>query len=118
MTTAEEVFVETASRFQSNLSEVDKSSFLMVETPESLVEALTTHINTLNISQRSRHHDAISKVASFARKFGPYFKIVDLIISSHPEHAAIAWSGICLVFQVSHPGSSTRVFLGLSEIAK
>ncbi|KAH8682820.1 hypothetical protein BGZ60DRAFT_205870 [Tricladium varicosporioides] len=101
MITAEDVFAETASRFHSDLSEVDKCGFLVVETPESLIEALTTHIDTLNTPHRSRLHDAISKVASFAGNFGPYFKIVEIIISSHPEYAAIAWGGVRLVLQLS-----------------
>ena len=74
---------------------------LATETPESLVESLTTQIQTLNTPHRSRLHEAVSKVASFANSLEPYFKIVEIIISSNPEYAAIAWGGLRLVFQVS-----------------
>lgn len=98
--TAEEVFAEAASKFHSDLLEEDQEQFIALETPEALVEALTTHVNAINTPHRSRLHDAISKVASFASALSPYFKIVEIIISSHPEFAAIALGGIYLVFQV------------------
>lgn len=102
METAEKVFAKAASSFQSDLSEEDQHSGLTIETPEALVEALMNHIDAMNSPHRSRLHDAISKVALFAEAFGPYFKIVELLISSHPEFSALAWSGVCLVFQVGY----------------
>jgi len=101
MATAEKIFTEAALSFRSDLPEEDKDS-LTTETAESLVEFLTNYIDNLNTPHRSRLHNAISKVTSFAGALGPYFKIVELIISSHPEFSATAWSGVRLVFQVSY----------------
>lgn len=100
MASAEKIFNEAASSFKADLSEEDRAS-LTAETAESLVEFLTNHINNLNTPHRSRLHDAISKISSFARAFGPYFKMVELTMSSNQEISATAWSGVRLVFQVS-----------------
>jgi len=105
--TAEGVFAEAASKFQSDFQVVDKGC-LAVQTPESLVDALAAYIDTLRTPHHSRLHDAISKVASFAGAFEPYFKIVEIMIGSHPEYAAIAWGAVRLLFQVSHPTNITR----------
>jgi hypothetical protein len=86
--------------FKADLSVEDKALMSKIETPESLVDMLTAHVNSLNTPHRSRLHDAITNVASFAKSLGPYFGIVEMIVSSHPEYAAIAWGGVRLVFQV------------------
>lgn len=66
-----------------------------------MVESLRSHVNHLHTPHRSRLHDAISVVDEFGRSLTPFFNVVELIVSSHPEWAAIAWGGVRLVFQVS-----------------
>jgi hypothetical protein len=76
------------------------------KTPETMVESLRNHVDHLRTPHRSRLHDAISVVEEFGHSLQPFFSIVELLVSSHPEWAAIAWGGIRLVFQASsqtHP---------------
>jgi hypothetical protein len=40
-------------------------------------------------------------VSALATMLGPFFEVVNLFVSSHPEFAAIAWGAIRLVFVVS-----------------
>lgn len=71
------------------------------KTPEAMVESLRNHVDHLCTPHRSRLHDAISVVDEFGRSLKPFFSVVELLVSSHPEWAAIAWGGIRLVFQAS-----------------
>lgn len=65
-----------------------------------MVESLRSHVDQLRTPHRSRLHDAISVIDEFGRSLSPIFSVVELIVSSHPEWAAIAWGGVRLVFQV------------------
>ena len=94
------MFASAAKEFEKNLPESDRGLFSKVETPESLVDDLTAYIEHLNTPHRSRLHDAIRKIALFGDSFAPYFTITHIIVSSHPEYAAIAWGAVRLVFQV------------------
>lgn len=38
----------------------------------------------------------------------PYFDVVNTLVSSHPEFAALAWGALKLMFQVTHIGISMR----------
>ncbi len=43
------------------------------------------------------------RVVDLVTKFEPFFKIVDIFVSSSPEIAALAWGSIRMVFMVTHP---------------
>jgi len=105
--TAKKIFAEASATFRSSLSVEDRTLIPGVESPETLVNSLTTHIESLNTPHQSRLHDAMSNVASVAESLGPYFQIIQIFVSSHPEYAAIAWGGIRLIFQVCLPNIET-----------
>ena len=39
-------------------------------------------------------------IAFLAAKLGPYFEIINIFVSSHPEFAGLAWGSLRLVFLV------------------
>jgi hypothetical protein len=45
----------------------------------------------------------INGVTKIADCLKPYFEVIDVLVSSHPEYAAVIWGALRLVFQVSHP---------------
>ena len=40
-------------------------------------------------------------IERFAKVWSPFFDIIGIFVSSHPEYAAVAWGAIRLVFLVS-----------------
>ena len=50
----------------------------------------------------------LSIVRRFAERLEPYFKIVDIFVSSNPQYAAIFWGSLRLVLKVSSNLSAAR----------
>ena len=43
----------------------------------------------------------IGHIHKFGASLQPYFKILNIVVQSHPEWSAIAWGAVRLVLQVS-----------------
>lgn len=76
-----------------------------------MIAALETQILSLSSPKQSRLLKACRKVSDFAKSLEPFFKTVDLFVSSHPDWAAIAWGLVHLVFTV-YKSSFSNVLLG------
>lgn len=50
---------------------------------------------------RIRGRGFISRIRSFNDSLAPYFGVIEVIISSHPQYAAIAWGSIRLALQLA-----------------
>lgn len=50
-------------------------------------------------TRRSRLTTCLTRVRAFAQRIEPFFEVLGIFASSHPEFAAIAWGSIRLVFQ-------------------
>jgi hypothetical protein len=61
---------------------------------------LKRDIEQLRAPQRSRLSEAAKKISSIGNAMEPYFNVVDIFISSHPEWAGLLWVAVRLVFQV------------------
>jgi hypothetical protein len=94
------VFAAAATRFLADLSEEDKKSFQTLDNAGDMVVSIEQHIMHLNSPRTSRLQDACKKISRFGQALEPFFNIVDIFISSHPEWAAIVWGAIRMVFQV------------------
>jgi hypothetical protein len=44
----------------------------------------------------------LTTIARFAASFDPYLKVVDVLVSSNPEYAALCWGALRLVLQVRY----------------
>jgi hypothetical protein len=50
--------------------------------------------------KRERLLKFCSKIDQFVQKIEPFFKTIDIFVSTHPEWAGIAWGAMRLLFQV------------------
>jgi len=50
----------------------------------------------------SRLTACCKKISSLATKLDPFFDVVNIFVSTHPEYMGIAWGAIRLVFQVRY----------------
>ena len=66
-----------------------------------MIKDLQEHIERHSKGKRSRLLAACSRIESFHMAIEPYFKVVDIVVSSHPDWAAIVWGAVRLVFTVS-----------------
>lgn len=97
---AQAVFATAAERFKLGLSEEDKQNFQFTNNAEDMIDSVEQYIKRLNSHRTSRLLDACKKINEFGKAMEPFFNIVNIFVSSHPEWAAIAWGAIRMVFQV------------------
>ena len=64
-----------------------------------MITDLETHCRTLK--EKRKLLASCEAISSFAKGWSPFFDIINLFVSSHPEFAGIAWGAIRLVFLVS-----------------
>ena len=95
------MFAVAATDFRAGLSEDQRKGFQLFDDPCEMIKDLQEHIKQHSKGKRSRLLVACSRIESFRRAIEPYFGVVDIVVSSHPEWAAIVWGAIRLVFTVS-----------------
>ncbi|KAH9206918.1 hypothetical protein DL95DRAFT_469157 [Leptodontidium sp. 2 PMI_412] len=88
---AEVVFATTAKRFYEELSNENKLNFQEIENAEDMVASIERNIVQLN-SRTSRLLDACKKVDNFRQSMDPFFRIVDIFVSTRLlGNVAIIW---------------------------
>lgn len=100
-----------ATDFRAGLSEDQRNAYRIFDDPCEMIQDLQEHIKRHSKGKRSRLLAACSKIESFRLKIEPYFRVVDIVVSSHPEYAAIVWGAIQLIFSVSVLGDAYLFFL-------
>jgi len=95
--TPSDPFAEAYHSFLKSLSEKDRQQFSKCTSPE----ALKKDIFSLQIVAKDKTRKWETRINSFINTLQPYFRVVDTLVSSNPEYAAIAWGAVKLVFQVS-----------------
>ncbi|KAJ3535001.1 hypothetical protein NM208_g7314 [Fusarium decemcellulare] len=65
-------------------------------------EEFSQSLSFVNITQK-RHcgKTLLHKIRTFSDKLSPYFKIIDIFCSTHPEWANIAWGALRLILQLA-----------------
>jgi len=84
----------------SELSDQERASFKRVESPQQMIDSIQGHIAQLGTKDESRLLNCCGRIHRLGRALKPYFQIIELLVSSNPEFAAIAWGALSLVFQV------------------
>lgn len=90
-----------AARFVEELPEADQAIFQTVNNSQDMMASIEQHILTLHSPHNNRLVSACEKIDQFGKAMEPFFKIVTIFVSSHPEWSAIAWGAIRLVFLFS-----------------
>ena len=93
------VFEDMQVRFLTSLPPRERKLFEHCSSPEQMV-AETSKLAVI-ADDHIRGTKLIGKIKSFTEKIKPYFEVIDIIVQSHPEYAAIAWGAFRLVLQVS-----------------
>lgn len=96
--TPNEAFEEARDQFLKGLSPEEREQFIKLSSAEELLSdiAKLDHVrDDKKLLQRS-----MKKIKDLSDRLSPYFEIVNIVIQSHPEFAALAWGAIRLVLQV------------------
>lgn len=105
LSTPEFMFAAAIESFLGNLSESDEANFKSFDTPDAMIKDLRDRLSQatkIDRGKTSRLLNACTKVDAFCKKLEPFFVAIGILVSSHPEWAAIAWGGIRLVFVVRY----------------
>ena len=107
LSTPEHVFRTAANDFRARLSEEQRADFQLYNDPIEMIEGLQEHFKKHSEGKRSRLLAGCRKVDAFCKTVEPYFRVIDILVSSHPEYAAIVWGAVRLVFLVRGTRSRT-----------
>ena len=104
------VFKHARDHFCQRLSGKDREVFAQISTSSELLDDFKKLQATFKDGQRWTK--IFSAVKACNDVLQPYFKIVEIIIQSHPEWAAVVWGAIRLISQVlQHFQCRIRVWL-------
>jgi hypothetical protein len=93
------VFEVAQKKFLDTLAPEESSRFKKCSSAEDLLKS-AQELEVI-AKDRIRGRRFISRIKSFNDNLAPYFGVIEFIISSHPEHAAIAWGSIRLALQLA-----------------
>jgi hypothetical protein len=97
---AEAIFREACEQFKGSLSDKQLRSFEEYPDVESMLKSVHNEVKRHPL-QKSMLTRCCGQVTRLSNKLSPFFKVVDLFVSSNPTFAAVAWGSIRLVFVVS-----------------
>ncbi|KAK8123233.1 hypothetical protein PG984_011903 [Apiospora sp. TS-2023a] len=108
------VFKAAKEGFLDTLSTAERSQFSALcdkASPEQLLDSLTPFSRRF---KKERWGKAFEKIQGFTEALEPYFDVVNIVISSHPELAAIVWGAFRLVLQMA--GNFSSFFEKLADL--
>ena len=85
--------------FRDALSRQDQKQFHQYDSASTMVRDLEVHCK--RIEGGGKLLATCKVIDRFAKLWSPFFEIIGIFVSSHPEYAAFAWGAIRLVFLVS-----------------
>lgn len=104
-----EIFDKSMAAFRDSLPPESQSHLIQCTNTESLILNIETiAYNFKNRSKVPRLIACCNTIKRFAQAWEPFFEVTTILISSHPEYAAFAWSAVRLVFLL---GSNFVTFL-------
>ena len=97
-----DLFEKAKDRFLAVLSPTEIATFASwtgPTTPEVFIDEAKRI--TESFKDKSRSFRAYAQVSAFGDAIRPYFEVLGIVVSSHPEWAAVAWGALRLILQVS-----------------
>lgn len=94
------IFNVACTEFRSSLSKEQLEIFQEYPNAKSMLAAVQCQAE-IHPSQKSTLMRCCKGVSALAERLDPFFDIIALFVSAHPEFAAIAWGSLRLVFVVS-----------------
>lgn len=84
-------------QFHTSLAPKERSLFLKCNSADELLST----VENLEIVKKSRDSSSVvRRVKAFNNSLGHYFAVIDIVVQSQPEYAALAWGAVRLVLQV------------------
>jgi hypothetical protein len=97
----ESIFDSATKRFEEDLPAQERTLYKRLDGPKQLVSSIEEHVSHLKTKNESRLLQACKKIYRLSNAIVPYFQIIGIFVSSHPDLAAIIWGALSLVFQLS-----------------
>lgn len=89
------IFQEAREEFLRSLSPNEKSRFAFCSSGKELLRDIKS-IDCL----RQEARQPLTRLQPLNEKLEPYFQVIGILVSSHPEYAAVGWGALCLILQV------------------
>jgi hypothetical protein len=106
-----EIFDKSMAAFRDSLPPESQSHLVQCTNTESLILNIETiAYNFKNRSKVPRLIACCNTIKRFAQTWEPFFEVTTILVSSHPEYAACAWSAVRLVFLVCWSFRSSSFF--------
>jgi hypothetical protein len=98
---SELLFIEAYNNFLASIPEPDGAKFSKCASQENFL----ADIKQLEVvaKQKRRGGKFLKQISKLSDGLAQYFKVIEIVISSHPQYTAIAWGVFRLVLQVSAP---------------
>lgn len=93
------IFKAACEQFRASLSEKQRQMFKEYSDAKSMLAAIQSQAEE-HPTHRSVLTRCCKKIAALSTMLEPYFEVINLFVSSHPEFAGIAWGSLRLVFTV------------------
>lgn len=95
------IFQEAREEFLRSLSPNEKSRFAFCSSGKELLR----DIKSIDCLRQEGHNkpkarQPLTRLQPLNEKLEPYFQVIGILVSSHPEYAAVGWGALCLVLQV------------------
>lgn len=94
------IFEDACQKFRESLTTSQLELFEHSPDSQSMLKSINQCVETHHV-QRNILTRCCRKIEKVANRLSPFMRSIDLIVSSHPEFAAIAWGSLSLVFTVS-----------------
>ncbi|KAK4071257.1 uncharacterized protein Triagg1_6288 [Trichoderma aggressivum f. europaeum] len=96
-----EAFDGAFRRFLESLSEAERARYAPVASPEDLLDGIKKLDLLSQRHQKTKLWRVLKCVETFSARLTPYFAIVNTVVSSNPQYAAIVWGLLKFVLQLA-----------------
>jgi hypothetical protein len=99
------VFHQAQRQFLDSIPEEEKSRYSTSSSAGDILQDLRKIVADAKSFEQKRTASALlKKIKTLSDSLEPYFRIVEIVIQSNPEFAAIAWGAFRLIVQVIYSG--------------
>jgi hypothetical protein len=93
-------FLQARDNFLASLPASERARFSNCKSAQALITDVGKFLEFPNHSSQFNKL-VLSKVKQLSDSLKPYFEVINILVSSHPDYAAILWGSLRLVCQVN-----------------
>ncbi len=110
------IFTNACEKFRASLSDAQRQQFVEYPDAQSMLDAIQGQAE-----QHPSHKTVLARccklIAEVSTRLSPYFNVINIFVSSHPELAGLVWGSLRLVFVVRLPHPFNLKFYSRSALA-